>query len=112
MYLSFVEITPLQSNGLPDYFVLLDIAPLGSSQRLSLTRNLDFAASRAALVGHCRTMRIVIAKELLEVLVCPVCKMPLEYRQERESLKCTSCRRVYRVKDDIPIMLIDEATIE
>ena len=43
---------------------------------------------------------------------CPACKQPLEYRQNPESLKCTQCHRVYAVKDDIPIMLIDEARIE
>jgi len=56
--------------------------------------------------------RVMIAKDLLEILVCPACKMALEYRQNPESLKCTQCRRVYAVKDDIPIMLVDEATIE
>ena len=54
----------------------------------------------------------MIAKDLLEILVCPACKQPLEYRENPESLKCKQCRRVYPVKDDIPIMLIDEATVE
>ncbi len=54
----------------------------------------------------------MIAKDLLEILVCPACKQPLEYRQHPESLKCRQCHRVYAVKDDIPIMLVDEATIE
>jgi uncharacterized protein len=56
--------------------------------------------------------QVMITKDLLEILVCPECKTALEYRQNPESLKCTKCRRVYAVKDDIPIMLIDEATIE
>jgi uncharacterized protein YbaR (Trm112 family) len=55
---------------------------------------------------------VMIAKDLLEILVCPACKQPLEYRESPESLKCRQCRRVYPVKGDIPIMLIDEATIE
>jgi uncharacterized protein YbaR (Trm112 family) len=55
---------------------------------------------------------VMIAKDLLEILVCPACKQSLEYRENPETLKCTHCRRVYLVKDDIPIMLIDEATIE
>ena len=55
---------------------------------------------------------IMIAKDLLEILVCPACKQPLEYRESPESLKCKQCRRVYPVKDDIPIMLIDEATVD
>ena len=55
---------------------------------------------------------VMIAKDLLEILVCPACKQALTYRQNPESLKCTQCHRVYPVKDDIPIMLVDEATIE
>ena len=55
---------------------------------------------------------VMIAKDLLELLVCPACKQALEYRQNPESLKCTKCHRVYAVEDDIPIMLVDEATIE
>lgn len=64
--------------------------------------------------GHSRVVQcpIMIAKELLEILVCPACKQALEYRQNPETLKCTKCRRVYAVKDGIPIMLVDEATLE
>ena len=54
----------------------------------------------------------MIPTDLLEILVCPACKQALEYRQNPESLKCTQCHRVYAVKDDIPIMLVDEAHIE
>jgi uncharacterized protein len=62
---------------------------------------------------HCRKMAsIMLAKDLLEILVCPADKQPLEYRENPESLKCTQCHRVYAVKDNIPIMLIDEATVE
>ena len=56
--------------------------------------------------------RVMIAKDLLEHLVCPACKQPLEYRQTPESLKCKQCHRVYAVKDNIPIMLVDDARIE
>jgi uncharacterized protein len=54
----------------------------------------------------------MVRKDLLDDLVCPACIQPLEYRPTPESLKCTQCHRVYPVKDDLPIMLIDEATIE
>jgi uncharacterized protein YbaR (Trm112 family) len=54
----------------------------------------------------------MIAKDLLEILVCPACKKELEHREHPESLKCVECHRVYPVRDDIPIMLVDEATIE
>jgi hypothetical protein len=54
----------------------------------------------------------MIAKDLLEILVCPACKKPLEHRENPESLKCGQCHLVYPVRDDIPILLIDEATTE
>jgi uncharacterized protein len=57
-------------------------------------------------------MSVMIAKELLEILVCPACKKGLDYRLNPESLKCRQCGRVYAVKDDIPIMLVDQATME
>ncbi|MCL4865722.1 MAG: Trm112 family protein [Gemmatimonadales bacterium] len=50
-----------------------------------------------------------LAPELLEILVCPKCKGDLEYREDPESLVCHACRLVYRVEDDIPVMLVDEA---
>jgi uncharacterized protein YbaR (Trm112 family) len=54
----------------------------------------------------------MVNKELLEILVCPVCKKPLVEKDGGESLKCGECRRVYPVRDDIPILLIDEATTD
>ncbi len=54
----------------------------------------------------------MIAKELLDILVCPQCKQPLVYRAETETLKCSQCRRVYPIRDGIPVLLIDEAVIE
>jgi len=52
----------------------------------------------------------MLNKELLEILACPKCKGDLEYRVEPpEVLICRACRLVYEVKDDIPIMLVDEA---
>ena len=46
---------------------------------------------------------------LLEILVCPVCKGPLDYRKAASELVCKPCRLAYPVKDDIPVMLEDEA---
>jgi len=51
-----------------------------------------------------------LAPELLDILVCPKCKGDLEYRVDPESLACHVCRLVYRVEEDIPVMLIDEAS--
>jgi uncharacterized protein YbaR (Trm112 family) len=51
-----------------------------------------------------------LAPDLLEILVCPKCKGPLEHRTTpQETLVCHACRLIYAVDDDIPIMLIDEA---
>ena len=47
--------------------------------------------------------------KLLEILVCPKCKGELEYRREAAELVCQRCALRYEVRDDIPIMLIDEA---
>ena len=51
----------------------------------------------------------MISKELLDILACPKCKGDLEYRPDDEQLRCNKCRLIYPVKDDIPVMLIDEA---
>jgi uncharacterized protein YbaR (Trm112 family) len=48
--------------------------------------------------------------QLLAILVCPKCKGSLDYRETELSLVCPACRLRYPVRDDIPIMLIDEAT--
>ena len=48
-------------------------------------------------------------KELLDILACPKCKGNLEYDEGNDRLICHTCKLAYRIKDDIPIMLIDEA---
>jgi uncharacterized protein YbaR (Trm112 family) len=51
----------------------------------------------------------MLSKDLLEILACPKCKGDLEYKSEENQLICHECRLIYRIEDDIPIMLIDEA---
>jgi uncharacterized protein YbaR (Trm112 family) len=46
---------------------------------------------------------------LLDILVCPLCKGPLLYRKSANELICSPCRLAYPIKDDIPVMLEDEA---
>ena len=48
-------------------------------------------------------------KKLLDILACPVCKGPLVYDREHQELICKADRLAYPVRDDIPVMLIDEA---
>jgi uncharacterized protein YbaR (Trm112 family) len=50
--------------------------------------------------------------ELLAILACPECKTPVVPVKDGAGLKCETCKRVYPVKDDIPVMLLDEAIIE
>ena len=53
-----------------------------------------------------------VEPELLAILACPECKTPVTPVKDGTALKCERCKRVYPVKDDIPVMLLDEATIE
>ncbi|MCH7979853.1 MAG: Trm112 family protein [Acidobacteria bacterium] len=55
---------------------------------------------------------MAISQELLDILVCPECKAPLKMKGDQSGLKCEKCRRVYPIKDDIPVMLIEEAQVE
>ena len=48
-------------------------------------------------------------KRLLEILVCPVTKAPLEWRTEQQALWCRASRLAYPVRDGVPVMLEDEA---
>ena len=54
----------------------------------------------------------MISPELLAILVCPACKGDLHYDPDRQRLNCHACRLSYRIEDDIPIMLPEEATVE
>ncbi len=54
----------------------------------------------------------MISPDLLDVLVCPVCRKPVALNADGKSLKCGQCRRVYPVQDDIPIMLVDAVKID
>ena len=51
----------------------------------------------------------MLDEKLLEILACLKCKGDLDYDKENNKLVCNNCRLIYRVEDDIPIMLIDEA---
>jgi uncharacterized protein YbaR (Trm112 family) len=53
---------------------------------------------------------MTLAPQLLAILVCPKCKGKLDYRDTDAVLACPVCRLRYPVRDDIPIMLIDEAS--
>ena len=46
---------------------------------------------------------------LLEILVCPICKASLDYRKAEKELVCKPCKLAFPIRDDIPVMLEDEA---
>lgn len=54
---------------------------------------------------------MVIPKDVLDILVCPECKSPVKLLPDESGLKCVSCRRLYPIRDGIPVMLVEEATI-
>lgn len=57
---------------------------------------------------------MAVSPELLEILRCPKCKSKVELKPDSRGLKCVNpeCSLVYPIRDDIPVMLIDEATVE
>ena len=56
-------------------------------------------------------LKMAVKKALLEILACPACHGEVEYFEEKAVIQCNQCRRQYPVRDDIPIMLVDEAKI-
>ena len=55
---------------------------------------------------------MALSQDLLEILACPACKANVELKPDGSGLKCVECHRLYPIRDDIPVMLVDEATIE
>jgi len=55
---------------------------------------------------------MAISKDLLDILVCPLCKATVHLKQDETGLKCAECKRVYPIRDDIPVMIVEEARIE
>jgi uncharacterized protein YbaR (Trm112 family) len=55
---------------------------------------------------------VAVSQELLNILACPVCIKSVHLTPDQKGLKCEQCHRVYPIVDDIPVMLIEEATIQ
>jgi len=53
----------------------------------------------------------MIDKTLLDILACPICKSPLRYFKDRQELVCRADRLAFPIRDDIPVMLEDEARV-
>ena len=52
---------------------------------------------------------MAISKDLLDILACPKCKGDLQLTGKKDGLECKACKLMYPIRDDIPVMLIDEA---
>ena len=52
---------------------------------------------------------MTLKKELLEILACPKCKGDVRLSEARDGLVCDKCKLLYKIRDDIPVMLVDEA---
>ena len=57
---------------------------------------------------------MAISPELLEILRCPKCKSEVQIKDDQTGLKCVNpdCSLLYPIRDEIPVMLVDEATVE
>ena len=53
---------------------------------------------------------MAVDKELLDILACPKCKGDIHLNDKKDGLICETCRLMYPIKDNIPVMLIDEAS--
>jgi uncharacterized protein YbaR (Trm112 family) len=53
-----------------------------------------------------------ISQELLDLLVCPVCKTPVTLTADQQGLRCLTCRIVYPIRDGLPVMIREEANPE
>lgn len=51
----------------------------------------------------------MIKKELLDILACPKCKQPVKLNEQQDGLLCENCQLLYEIRNDIPIMLAEEA---
>jgi uncharacterized protein len=52
---------------------------------------------------------MALNEDLKQILCCPKCKGDLEFKEEEQKIICQTCRLIYQIRDDIPVMLIDEA---
>ncbi|HUL33290.1 MAG TPA: Trm112 family protein [Candidatus Eisenbacteria bacterium] len=54
---------------------------------------------------------MLVPRHCLDILVCPECKRPLSLFEDESGFRCASCKRAYPVRDGIPVLLVEEATI-
>jgi uncharacterized protein YbaR (Trm112 family) len=59
-----------------------------------------------------KEISMTISPSLLAILACPLCKGDIKVTADEKGLKCVACHRVYPIRDDIPVMIVDEAVVE
>jgi hypothetical protein len=64
-----------------------------------------------SLIKVSRRQQLAISQDLLDILVCPECKTPVKLTSDASGLKCSTCRRIYPIRDEIPVMLLEEAKL-
>jgi uncharacterized protein YbaR (Trm112 family) len=64
---------------------------------------------KAVLNNINQEFEMSVNKELLEILACPKCKNKVAINSDETGLVCDSCKLIYEIRDDIPIMLVEEA---
>jgi uncharacterized protein len=77
---------------------------------MSATQQMDVFQQPANATAIPEDKHMAISNELLEILACPKCKGDIQLTEQGDGLICKACRLLYPIRDDIPIMLIDEAT--
>jgi uncharacterized protein YbaR (Trm112 family) len=72
--------------------------------------NIALRLASMRTLGYKKNMSVT--QELLDILACPVCIKSVHLTADEKGLQCEQCKRIYPIVDDIPVMLIEEATIE
>jgi uncharacterized protein YbaR (Trm112 family) len=85
------------------------IKMLYTVHRFSETRFIALNFKSKLLYSLTKEKKMPISKELLEILACPKCKGDIFLNRKGDGLICKACHLLYPIKDDIPVMLIDEA---
>ena len=55
---------------------------------------------------------MALSQELLDILACPICKVGVHLTSDKSGLECEQCHRIYPIRDDIPVMLVEEAKLD
>ena len=75
-------------------------------------RNFKGQSLRTLAIGVLQTVRPSLVPQLLERLRCPACRAALAFRQDKQDFRCDGCKRVYPIRDGVPVLLVEEATLE